>query len=211
MLHVVVSANLLHGFGQFNLRKPRWREREVGCKRGKAFKLPPCSADQHNRIAHQAQRSQILTSSPLSAVSLYSSHSLLRRCHTARELSRVLQNTTSKSVEKVRGYNMGRDRLPEVSRGRAHPPPCSPADTCQHLWSPAARGVLRGASRQARRRPCRACCRPPWLQGSRLDPGLAQNLLKPPAQGEQEARGGRVLGGLDHGEQETSAPRRELD
>ena len=104
---VVVSANLLHGFGPFNLRQPRRREREGGCKRGKAFKLPPCSADRHNRIAHQAQRSQTLTSSPLSAISLYGSRSLLRHCHTARELSLVLQNKTSKSVEKVRGYNTG--------------------------------------------------------------------------------------------------------
>jgi len=53
---------------------------------------------------------------------------------------------------------------------------------CAHLWSPAAGGVLRGAPRRARRLPCRACCRPPWQQGSRLDPGLAQNLLKPPRQ-----------------------------
>jgi len=103
----VVSANLLHGFGQFNLRKPRRREREVGCQRWKAFKHPPHAADRHNRIAHQAQRSQILTSSPLSAVSLYGSHSFLRCCHTVRELSLVLQNKTSKSVEKVRGYNTG--------------------------------------------------------------------------------------------------------
>ena len=102
----VVSVNFLHGFGQCNLRKPRRQEREVGCKRWKAFKHPTHSADRRNRIAHQAQRSQILTSSPLSAVFLYSSYSLLRRCHTARELSRVLQNKTSKSVEKVRGYNI---------------------------------------------------------------------------------------------------------
>src|SRR5215471_4126392 len=101
----VVSANLLHGFGQFNLRKPRRRERTVGGKQWKAFKHLPHSADRHNRIAHQAQRSPTLTSSPLSAVSLYGSHSLLRRCHTAQELSLVLQNKTSKSVEKVRGYN----------------------------------------------------------------------------------------------------------
>ena len=97
-------AQLFIGFG-INLRKPRRREREVGCKRWKAFKHPPHAADRHNRIAHQAQRSQILTSSPLSAVSLYGSHSFLRCCHTVRELSLVLQNKTSKSVEKVRGYN----------------------------------------------------------------------------------------------------------
>jgi len=105
----------------------------------------------------------------------------------------------------------GEERLPGVARGCAHPPPCSPADTCQHLWSPAARGVLRGVPRRVRRLPCQVCCHPPWRQGSRLDPGLAQHLQKPPTQGEQAARGGRVLGGLDHGEQETSAPRRELD
>ena len=90
----VVTANLLHGFGQCNLRKPRRQEREVGCQRGKAFTLPPCSADRHNRIAHQTQRSPILTSSPLSALPLSGSQSLLRRCHTARELSLVLQNKT---------------------------------------------------------------------------------------------------------------------
>ena len=103
----VVSANLLHGFGQFNLRKPRQREREVVGTWWKAFKLPPHSADRQNRIAHQAQRSQILTSSPLSVISLYGSYSLLRCCRTARKLSLVFQNKTSKSVEKVRGYNTG--------------------------------------------------------------------------------------------------------
>src|SRR5215472_18786546 len=36
----VVSANLLHGFGQFNLRKPRRREREVGRKWWKTRTLP---------------------------------------------------------------------------------------------------------------------------------------------------------------------------
>src|SRR5262249_57003143 len=94
---------------------------------------------------------------------------------------------------------------------RAHHPPCSPADTCEHLWSPAAGGVRLGAPRRVRRLPCRACCRPPWRQGSRLDPGSAQNLQKPPAKGAQEALGGRVCGGLDHWERETSAPRREVD
>jgi hypothetical protein len=93
----------------------------------------------------------------------------------------------------------------------ARHPPCSPADTCAHLWSLAAGGVLRGAPRRARRLPCRACCRPPWRQGRRLDPGSAQNLQKPPAQGKQAARGGRACGGRDDWERETTAPRREFD
>src|SRR5262249_21143472 len=48
-------------------------------------------------------------------------------------------------------------------------------------------------------------------KGRRLDPGLAQTLRKPPAQREQDALCGRVYGGLDHWERETSAPRRERD
>src|SRR5215467_10514123 len=70
----------------------------------------------------------------------------------------------------------GGERLPVVAQGRAHPPPCSPADTCHHLWSPAAGGALRGAPCRARRLPPRPCGHPPRREGPRPGAALAWNM-----------------------------------
>src|SRR5262249_55638628 len=72
----------------------------------------------------------------------------------------------------------GRERLPVVARGRAPPPPCQPADTCHHLLSPAAGGVLRDAPRRAGRRPRRPCGRPPEREGPRPGAAVAWNMHK---------------------------------